>query len=263
MTSIFRSDDPTLILSRYAQVLNIIRAPAERNAELAALAAADPVAVWIAARIVSPNGLQNAPVAAAELGESAAALWGPLSDADQRHIRALCQLATGTRADGDASALALGEAWVSWFNADRFFDQIEAISRAMPPLRAEGDFASWQGWRVPVAALSFLLGYESRVISPPEGQEVDAARLTPWLFAHEGDLAIHLARRFQESELEATLLLAWLYVPGFEAYLAYGSLPDTLPNAVAKASPRLAAVYQTVNHDQMIRFAAAEEEMMQ
>lgn len=263
MNSIFRTDDPTETLHRYVALLRARPEPAQHNAGMAALAARDPVALWIAVDAVLPEGANvDAAVRAEQTSALAGRLWGPLSDGDRDHIRALFEAAAHSRADGYGAAMALAESWDTWFDADRFFDQIEEISRALPPVRADGDFDAWAAWRVPVSSLSLALGYEGHMLTPPEG-EADAAAVTPYLFGAPKGLAERLAQRFETSPITDSLLLAWLYVPSFETYLAYGDLPESLPGPVAEASARLAAAYRNVNARQMAEFAAREEEMMQ
>lgn len=260
MNSVFRSDDPTDILHRYLQLLRHPYGPVEQNAAMAALAAEDPVAMWLAVATVIPEA--SDPVASTERMTSLAdRLWGPLSDQDRDKIRALCLATSENPYDGSAAAIALAESRESWFTVDGFFDQIEAISRNIPKLRAESDFDAWAGWRIPISQISLALGYEGRNPATPEGGATDAAMMTPYLF--DGERSSELARRFQVSPIADSLLLAWVYLPSFEVYLAYGSLPDALPESVAKNSSRLAAIYQSVNEKQMGIYETQEEEMIQ
>lgn len=262
-TTIFRTHDPAEILHRYVALLRAQSGSGQLNADMAALAAHDPVALWIAIDAVAPEGANVDIVERADRTVAVTErLRGSISGRDRERILTLHEAAEQNRADGHAAAMALAEDRDAWFDADRFFDQIEAVSRNLPPVRAEGEFDTWAAWRVPIVALSLAMGYEGHRPIPPEG-EADAAMVTPWLFGVGDGLSETLARRFESSAIADSLLLAWLYVPDFEVYLAYGDLPASLPDAVAAASPRLDGIYRSVNARQMAEFAALEEEMMQ
>ncbi len=256
MNSIFRSDDPTDILNSYVQLLHNPRPPQKQNEAMAALAVRDPVALWIAVATVMPEPTDPA-ARAEQMTTLAEGVWGPLTDGDKDRIRSLCLAAAENLLDGNAAAVTLAESQGEWFTPDGFFDQIEAISANMPSLGITDSFEAWAGWRVPVSQIAFALGYEGRTIPAPEGGAADAAMLTPYLF--DRNVSVELTERFEASPIDDSLLMAWLYLPNFEVYLAYGALPGTLPNA----SPRLAAAYQAINPPQMAAFEAQEMEMIQ
>lgn len=262
MDTIFRLNDPTDILYRYVRLLREPRDFRDQNEELAKLAIEDPVALWIVVTTVVPE-ISDPDASAAWITKDAEALWGPLSEPDLERVRSLCLAAADHPLDGNSAAIALSDTRADWFDTARFFEQIEAISRNFPPIRAKTDFEAWSDWRIPVSSLSFALGYDGGASAPREGSETDAAMLTPYLFDSRSGKSVELARRFQQSEIADSLLFAWFYAPSFEIYLAYGELPDTLSAPVEDASPRLAEIYVTVNTRQMRDFADREEEMMQ
>lgn len=258
MNSIFRSDNPTDILNGYVQLLRNPRAPRQQNEAMADLAVRDPVALWIAVATVLPEPFDPA-ARAEQMIALAEEQWGLITERDKDRIRSLCIAASENLLDGNAAAVALAESQDVWFTANGFFDQIEAISANLPPSPITDSFEAWTGWRIPVSQIALALGYEGRTIPAPESGEADAAMVTPYLFDRE--VSADLAARFEQSPVNDSLLMAWLYLPNFEVYLAYGALPETLP--AADASPRLAAAYQAINDRQMAAFEAQEMEMMQ
>lgn len=259
--SIFRFE-PLESLQRYAELSQSTGTLQDLNARLAALAAEDPVGFWLATLAAVPPGTQEDPVERTkQTATLAEEMWGKLLPEDVQRIRHVHERAGDYPVDSYELSMKLANHWDQWFEAETFFDEIEAISSNMLPITPRPPYESWSTWRIIAQQISYALGYAGHRPPEVEGKASDAAAMLPYLFQREYDQSTVIARRFETSRIDGTLLMAWLYDPNIEVYLAYGPLPEAVPESVASISPRLAKAYAALNTRQMEEFAKQEGEM--
>lgn len=266
--SIFRLSDPVEALRRYAEIAHSKPPLPQLNAQLAALAVEDPVAFWLASVAAIPAGQASDPAQDPALRTDQTLnlfeeIWDEVGMDDIQRIRSVHEQAQDYPLDSFALGMKLADNWGQWFEAEAFFDQIEAVSSALPAIAPRDPFDAWKTWALITQQISFALGYAGHRPPEQQGQSGDAAARLPYLFQREYDQSTIIAQRFEASPVDDNLLMSWLYAPSLEVYLAYGPLPERLPAKLGSASPRLAKAYAALNARQMAEFAEAEDEMLE